>query len=1155
MRLCRGSHQDKYSTSLTAARYAMGCLEPLLHEHGLASHQAVLTARGLHCVEDLAQLNEVDVDYLRDALVENGADGIASRRFLRAAKPTAMLNEDCIHFYRLAERINSTDVSGLEESTILKIDIYPFNEHAARLHVPANILSRLTQTSSTDPMPVVSLLGPTGSGKSFVASTFLQSKDGVLPLVASPDQHVPTSVHVCVHRAAIHSGSRKSRPILLFDYEGEDGRVPKTLLEVGMRRLDVLRKIGLTEAALQQQLEATAARRQEVIKERLPPMAYLLSDVVVFIDTVEPRRTERVDRIRRFAEQAHQSVNSMAWKPALILVQNKWMRETESAAFNVSDELDWLQANLAAIFSSVSVLRIAHVSQHHWFEASLNEFHNELLRMVDEVHHFRQEQGVLFSERDLWCSFKPMVTQFSDPGQLKKNLADFVSRDLVSMNAAENALCAFKRLQGTAPSPDPVKFHRIVEHVLLRYAYSLAGEARRDGIDVESSKQRMHAIYEKAVGFLAGEEPCSANLCHDMDGKTYCCTQLRTGHTHMHRNPALIPVQSENFFLRLFFFGFWQDWKPCVWQGDFETATEMAPSYEKIEEAFLDFLTQDVSAYLKSSRLAPFDEDQPESLEQFDICSLCLRADSEQVCLKHRECRHFLCRKCLLTRMMLLGPDNRTIVCPFCHKESDGQAHSSHDERNGKGFRILSLDGGGVRGLIEVLVLKRLEEVFDPLPITSLFDLIVGTSAGGLVSMALLTGVSLSTLEGKLQNLAEVFFSVNRFQNAWHILTKMSIHCTDSLGEVLKHILGDKNMAEFRGDRPPYIFWVACDVETIEPVVIGNYPRHFEGTKSLTAWKVSPWYAGLCTAAVPGFFDPVDANQGVKTLRENDAETKEFQQRKMADGGIVANCPAALGVKVAGALHVGSKGFDDIHVESIASIGTGLPEPSVVVTDMNLLTWAMKVIDIATDSEKQWKEGIEERAELQSTPRVRVNPPKLGSLAAFQSTSIPKLQKGMEEYFASELGKQQMGKLVHMTYAKLWEVKQALSLVAGGPGVKFSIVMQDHRCDFHSLEIVKLKEIICKRRQGLEENHLQGNSEDELCRMAKEAFESKPFLFDFQGTFGYRFAGVEYELADGQMEFNLEHHKAGAPELDVFWRSVHGDISLSGLPRTVRVSE
>ena len=58
-----------------------------------------------------------------------------------------MLNEDFIHFYRLAERINSTDVSGLEESTILKIDIYPFNEHAARLHVPANILSRLTQTS------------------------------------------------------------------------------------------------------------------------------------------------------------------------------------------------------------------------------------------------------------------------------------------------------------------------------------------------------------------------------------------------------------------------------------------------------------------------------------------------------------------------------------------------------------------------------------------------------------------------------------------------------------------------------------------------------------------------------------------------------------------------------------------------------------------------------------------------------------------------------------------------------------------------------------------------------------------------------------------------------------------------------------------------
>lgn len=498
---------------------------------------------------------------------------------------------------------------------------------------------------------------------------------------------------------------------------------------------------------------------------------------------------------------------------------------------------------------------------------------------------------------------------------------------------------------------------------------------------------------------------------------------------------------------------------------------------------------------------------------------------------------------------MLLGSENKNVICPFCHLISEEQSRSSQD---GRGFRILSLDGGGVRGMIEVLVLKRLEEVFDLLPITSLFDLIIGTSAGGLISMALLKEIPLSRLEHLLQTMADKIFSVPLTQKLYRWATNSSCCSSESFEQVLKDLFGQDMLKSYEG--PPYVFCVAYDPQAKECVMLGNYPADFDGNAALVAENGSLCLAALSTTAAPTIFDPVTSSYCRTVTFPNGRQQIEKRMRELVDGGVVANCPAAVGVKVATELQSGSKGFDDIIVESIASIGTGLPEASVTPTKMNAISWAGKMIDIAADSEKQWKEQIEEKDELQPRPRVRVNPPKLGSLDAFRSESIPKLREGMDEYFASNLGKQQMGFLVHMTYAKLWEVKQALSLVAGEP-VKFSIVMQDHRCDFHHLEIVKLKEIICKRRQGLEENHLEGSTKDELCRMAKEAFESKPFLFDFQGKFGYRFAGVEYELADGQMEFNLEHHKAGAPELDVFWRSVHGDISLSGLPRTVRVSE
>lgn len=54
-----------------------------------------------------------------------------------------------------------------------------------------------------------------------------------------------------------------------------------------------------------------------------------------------------------------------------------------------------------------------------------------------------------------------------------------------------------------------------------------------------------------------------------------------------------------------------------------------------------------------------------------------------------------------------------------------------------KPFRILSIDGGGLRGIVPALVLKQLQAQLGNRPITDLFDLITGTSTGGLLAVAL----------------------------------------------------------------------------------------------------------------------------------------------------------------------------------------------------------------------------------------------------------------------------------------------------------------------------------------------------------------------------------------------------------------------------------
>lgn len=88
-------------------------------------------------------------------------------------------------------------------------------------------------------------------------------------------------------------------------------------------------------------------------------------------------------------------------------------------------------------------------------------------------------------------------------------------------------------------------------------------------------------------------------------------------------------------------------------------------------------------------------------------------------------------------------------------------AASSLDDENlqngRRGARILSLDGGGVRGLIIILILLKLEEltrrkVFfnvltsNQVQICELFDLVCGTSTGGIIAMAILNKIELTTL-------------------------------------------------------------------------------------------------------------------------------------------------------------------------------------------------------------------------------------------------------------------------------------------------------------------------------------------------------------------------------------------------------------------------
>ena len=60
-----------------------------------------------------------------------------------------------------------------------------------------------------------------------------------------------------------------------------------------------------------------------------------------------------------------------------------------------------------------------------------------------------------------------------------------------------------------------------------------------------------------------------------------------------------------------------------------------------------------------------------------------------------------------------------------------------------RAFRILSIDGGGICGILPVSVLAELERRYlGSKPIASYFDMIAGTSTGGIIALALGMGLT-----------------------------------------------------------------------------------------------------------------------------------------------------------------------------------------------------------------------------------------------------------------------------------------------------------------------------------------------------------------------------------------------------------------------------
>lgn len=221
-------------------------------------------------------------------------------------------------------------------------------------------------------------------------------------------------------------------------------------------------------------------------------------------------------------------------------------------------------------------------------------------------------------------------------------------------------------------------------------------------------------------------------------------------------------------------------------------------------------------------------------------------------------------------------------------------------------FKILSIDGGGIKGLYAATLLAQVEDKIGA-PIGSYFDMICGTSTGGLIALAITNGIPCRELERFYVENGPVIFPregwVKRKRRQVSQFVTGTKYNNTGLREALVQILSDsKTMA----DADHLICIPAFNVTKGRPTVFKKPfgPYHRDGR--FTMLEVA-----MATSAAPTYFPAVQI--------END---------QYVDGGIIANNPSLIGFTEAVDHFLGRTvqiANDAIKYDQISLLSIGLP--------------------------------------------------------------------------------------------------------------------------------------------------------------------------------------------------------------------------------------
>lgn len=251
--------------------------------------------------------------------------------------------------------------------------------------------------------------------------------------------------------------------------------------------------------------------------------------------------------------------------------------------------------------------------------------------------------------------------------------------------------------------------------------------------------------------------------------------------------------------------------------------------------------------------------------------------------------------------------------------------------------RILALDGGGIRGLIPAIICDKLS-ILAGRPIWQLFDLIAGTSTGGILALGYakpverkdgrgessVDGMSTTDMVQLYRDEGPKIFSN---QHSWRSLIRGPRYTSANLGKILKSKFGHHRLKD-----------------AIVEVLVTSYDLAHRRPKMFTRWQAnvdvsqdcSMYHVALATSAAPTYFPPFLVNDNSLVI----------DKHGLIDGGLTANNPAACA-------YVEAKYLWPDEDLVLISVGTGSykkPVRADKAKSWGQMQWASPVIDCMFDA-------------------------------------------------------------------------------------------------------------------------------------------------------------------------------------------------------------